>query len=158
MAQSHKKVRLAGAPLTHPRHACAFFRTVDEADRVLLPFVQDGFEQGDRAFHIVDPAVRDEHLRRLEQVGIDVAAAQLSGQLEVRTWDDAYWRGGRFDKDAMLELIQAILENGKALGFPLTRLMAQVAWALEDRPGVDDLVEYEAQLNYLLPRYDDVVI
>ena len=158
MAQSHKKVRLAGAPLTHPRHACAFFRTVDEAYGVLLPFVQDGFEQGDRAFHIVDPAVRDEHLRRLEQVGINVPAAQLSGQLEVHTWDDAYFRGGRFDKDAMLELIQAILENGKALGFPLTRLMAQVAWALEDRPGVDDLVEYEAQLNYLLPRYDDVVI
>jgi len=158
MAQAHNEVRLAGAPLTRPRHACAFFRTVDEAYRVLLPFVQDGFEQGDRAFHIVDPAVRDEHLRRLEQVGVDGAAAQLSGQLELRSWDDAYLRGGRFDKDAMLELIQEILEDGKARGFPLTRLLAQMVWALEDRPGVDDLVEYEARLNYLLPRYDDVLI
>jgi len=26
-------------------------------------------------------------------------------------------------------------------------------WALEDRPGVDDLVEYETRLNYVLPRY-----
>jgi hypothetical protein len=28
-------------------------------------------------------------------------------------------------------------------------------WALEDRPGVDDIVEYETRLNYVLPRYDD---
>jgi hypothetical protein len=31
-------------------------------------------------------------------------------------------------------------------------------WALEDRPGVDDLVEYETRLNYVLPRYKDPVI
>jgi hypothetical protein len=31
-------------------------------------------------------------------------------------------------------------------------------WALEDRPGVQNLVEYEARLNDLLPRYDDVVV
>jgi hypothetical protein len=31
-------------------------------------------------------------------------------------------------------------------------------WALEDRPGVDDLVEYETRLNYILPRYQDPVI
>jgi hypothetical protein len=24
-------------------------------------------------------------------------------------------------------------------------------WALDDRPSVDDLVEYETRLNYLLP-------
>jgi hypothetical protein len=28
-------------------------------------------------------------------------------------------------------------------------------WALEDSPGVDDIVEYETRLNYVLPRYDD---
>jgi MEDS: MEthanogen/methylotroph, DcmR Sensory domain len=31
-------------------------------------------------------------------------------------------------------------------------------WALEDRPGVDDLVEYETKLNYILPRFKDPVI
>jgi hypothetical protein len=30
-------------------------------------------------------------------------------------------------------------------------------WALEDSPGVDDIVEYETRLNYVLPRYDDAV-
>jgi hypothetical protein len=31
-------------------------------------------------------------------------------------------------------------------------------WALEDRPGVEDLWEYEARLNYILPRYNDPII
>jgi hypothetical protein len=31
-------------------------------------------------------------------------------------------------------------------------------WALLDKPGVDNLVEYETRLNYVLPKYDDPVI
>jgi hypothetical protein len=87
-----------------------------------------------------------------------VAGAERSGQLEVRVWEEAYLRGGRFDQDAMLALIQEVLDSGHARGYPLTRLLAQMEWALEDRPGVDDLVEYETRLNYVLPRYKDPVV
>jgi len=31
-------------------------------------------------------------------------------------------------------------------------------WALLDKPGVEDLVEYETRLNYVLPKYNDTVI
>jgi hypothetical protein len=31
-------------------------------------------------------------------------------------------------------------------------------WALLDKPGVHDLMEYESRLNYVLPKYDDPVI
>jgi hypothetical protein len=58
----------------------------------------------------------------------------------------------------MLALIEEVLDSGKRQGFALTRLVAHMEWALEDRPGVDDLVEYETRLNYLLPRYEDPVI
>ena len=58
----------------------------------------------------------------------------------------------------MLALIQEVLEAGPRQGFALTRLVAHMEWALEDRPGVDDLVEYETRLNYILPRYKDPLI
>jgi len=57
----------------------------------------------------------------------------------------------------MLALIEEVLQAGTAQGFPLTRLVANMEWALEDRPGVDDIVEYETRLNYVLPKYDDAV-
>ena len=157
-SESEQPIRFAGSVLGAQRHVCAFFHSPDEGYRVLLPFIKEGFERGEKAFHIVDPKLREKHLQRLTSAGIDVAAAEHSGQLELRNWADAYLRDGHFDQDRMLALIQDVLEGGTQQGFRLTRLVAYMEWALEDRPGVDDLVEYETRLNYILPRYKDPVI
>jgi hypothetical protein len=156
--QSNQPIRFAGSVLGAKRHVCAFFHSPDEEYRVLLPFIKEGFERGEKAFHIVDPKLREEHLLRLATAGIDAIAAEQSGQFELRNWADAYLRDGHFDQNRMLALIQEVLEGGRHQGFPLTRLVAHMEWALEDRPGVDDLVEYETRLNYILPRYKDPVI
>ena len=153
----NRSVRLAGAPLDRSRHVCAFFNSKEEEYRVLLPFIKEGFEQEDKAFHIVAEGRRPEHRRRLEQVGIDVAEVQRKGQLEVRGWEDAYLQDGHFDQNRMLALIEEVLTDGKARGFPLTRLVANMEWALEDRPGVDDIVEYETRVNFVLAKYDHAV-
>lgn len=158
MAPTMQPVHLAGSVLDRKRHVCAFFHSRDEEHRVLMPYIEEGFRHGDRAFHIVDPDYRDAHVAYLAEAGIDVAAAQQKGQLEVRRWQDAYLRDGHFDQDRMLALIEEVLQDGKARGYPLTRLMANMEWALEDRPGVTDIVEYETRLNYVLPKYDDAVV
>lgn len=157
MRDTGRLVRLAGRALGSSRHVCAFFNTRDEEYGVLLPFIKEGFEQGDKAFHIVKDDHRTEHRRRLEEVGIAVEESERTGQLEIRRWEDAYLRDGRFDQNRMLALIEEVLQGGKAAGYPLTRLVANMEWALEDRPGVDDIVEYETRLNYVLPKYDDAV-
>jgi hypothetical protein len=151
-------VTLAGSVLDRKRHVCACFHSKDEEYEVLLPYVKEGFAHGDRAFHIVDPDHRGAHLARLQSEGIEVEASKSSGQLEVVRWQDAYLREGRFDQDRMLALIEQVLQEGKTRGFPLTRLLANMEWALEDRPGVTDIVEYETRLNYVLPKYDDAVV
>ena len=76
-------IRFAGSELRHSRHVCAFFNSDDERYRVLLPFIKDGFECGDRAVHVVGPAQQQNHVHRLASAGIDVAAARDSGQLEL---------------------------------------------------------------------------
>ena len=157
-SETSQPIRFAGSVLDARRHVCAFFHSPDEQYRVLLPFIKEGFELGQKAFHIVDPKLRAEHRLRLASAGIDVEAAEKSGQFELRNWADAYLRDGHFDQDRMHALIQEVLDGGTQQGFALTRLVAHMEWALEDRPGVDDLVEYETRLNYVLPRYKDPVI
>src|ERR1700744_4754177 len=95
-------VRLAGSPLSRSCHVCAFFHSKEEQYRVLMPFIKEGIERGDRAFHLVDPKHRHEHLRRLEQEGIDVADAEAKGQLEVARWHETYLQDGQFDQHRML--------------------------------------------------------
>jgi hypothetical protein len=158
MTTNDHSVEFAGGTLGGHRHICAFFNSADEEHRVLRSFVSDGFGRGERACHVVDPERRDEHVKWLADAGIDVARATGSGQLQMRSWNEAYLRGGRFDQDDMLALIEEMLQSGHAAGYPLTRLVAHMEWACIDNPGVDDLVEYETRLNYILPRYDDPVI
>jgi hypothetical protein len=158
MNRSARTVTLAGREIGCSCHACAFFHGDDQFYKVMLPFINEGFAAGDRAVHIVDPAKHGRHLQTLAEAGIDAERSQNTRQLEVRRWEEAYLREGRFDQDAMLALIQEVLEEGRRQKFPMTRLVANMEWALEDRPGVEDIVEYESRLNYVLPKYDDTVV
>jgi hypothetical protein len=157
MATTTQPVHLAGSVLDRARHVCAFFHSKDEEYHVLLPFIKEGIDHDQKAYHIIDSEHRPEHRRRLHAAGIDTAAAERRGQLDILAWEDAYLRDGRFDQRRMLALIETVLTGGKAQGYALTRLVANMEWALEDRPGVEDLVEYETRLNYILPKYDDAV-
>ena len=158
MPRTTEPVRLAGSVLSRSCHVCAFFHSKEEEYRVLMPFIKDGFENGDRAFHVVDPKHRPDHLKRLEEEGIDVADAESKGQLEVRRWQEAYLKDDHFDQHRMINTIKEALDPAKKQPGKLTRLVANMEWALEDLPGVHDIVEYETRLNHVLPEYHDPVI
>ena len=147
-----RSVKLAGSELTCSCHACAFFSSDDEEQAVLAPFAKDGLAANDRLVQIINDQHREDRARRLKAEGIDVDAATASGQLDMRPWEEAYLSGGSgFDQDAMLALIQEVLKEGRSSGFGMTRLWANMEWALEDLPGVDQIVEYETRLNHVLP-------
>jgi hypothetical protein len=145
-------IHFANSTLGSERHICAFFHSPEEEYRVLLPFIREGFERGEKAFHIVDPALMDDHVHRMRDAGIDTEGASQTGQLVVKRWQDAYLRDGHFDQDSMLALVEEVFSSGSA-GYPVTRVIAHMEWALEDFPGVNDLVEYEARANLVVAKY-----
>jgi hypothetical protein len=77
-------IRFAGSELSARHYIGGFFRTPEEAYRLLLPFIKEGFERGEKAFH---------HNR-------------------------------------MLIMWQEVLDGAARQGFPLTRLVAPMEWAL----------------------------
>ncbi len=158
MKNSLPPIHIAGSQLCESRHVCAFFNSEDEKYRVLLPFIKDGFDCGDRALHVVNPDQHGDHLRRLTAAGIDPAAARQSGQLELRSNIEAYLQDGRFDQDRMLQVFeQLVTENAKGK-FPLSRIICHMEWAAEGRRYIDDLIEFESRVNDVWRRHDDTVI
>jgi len=151
-------ISLAGSQLGEVRHVCALFNGDDEEYRVLLPFIKEGFECGDKAVHVVNPDQRHDHLQRLTTAGIDHAAAEQSGQFELKINTEAYLRDGRFDQDRMLEVFEQLASGNAKGGFPLSRICCRMDWAVEDRSYVDDLVEFESRVNDVWRRHDDAVI
>ena len=157
-ADKENPIRFAGSELGGQRHICGFFRNPEEEYHLLLPFIKEGFERGEKAFHVVDPKLRDDHLRRLNSAGINVAEAEKSGQFELCNWKQMYLRDGYFDQERMLVLWRDVLAAAGQCGFPRTRLVAHMEWALEDHEGVSDLIEYEARFNLMHQGGHDPVI
>jgi hypothetical protein len=158
MKKATAPISLAGSQLGEVRHVCAFFNSDDEEYRVLLPFIKDGFECGDKAVHVVNPDQRPGHLQRLAAAGIDPSAAERSGQFELLINTEAYLRDGRFDQDRMLEVFEQLASGNVKEEFPLSRICCRMDWAVEDRSCIDDLVEFESRVNHVWRRHDDAVI
>jgi hypothetical protein len=150
-------IRLAGRTLKETRHICAFFHSREERNKVLMPFFKEGFDRGEKLFHIVDGRQRAEHLCACRDGGIDVEACEQTGQLEVRTWEEAYLKDGYFDGDRMIRILTELLEQNRKK-YPLVRLMGDMEWALETVPGVTDIVEYETKLNLVSPNFPDPIV
>ena len=153
MAQS-TRTQLARSTVNCRCHVCAFFNSREDEYNVMLPFIKEGFDVGDRAVYILDRNQRSERMQRLADTGGDTAEAEASGQLEVRPWENAYLRPGRFDQYAMIDLLENVAKAAMQQGPGMTRLWANMEWALLDFPGVHDIVEYESRLNYFLPNYE----
>ena len=151
-------IPFAGSQLGEVRHVCAFFNSAEEEYRVLLPFIRDGFECNHKAVHVVNPDRCLDHLQRLTAAGIDTAASQASGQLELRTNIEAYLRNGKFDQDQMLAEFEKLASGNDTRGFPLSRIVCQMDWAADSRSHIDNLVEFESRVNNVWCHHEDAVI
>jgi hypothetical protein len=157
MARTNAPIKFGGSFLGDTRHVCAFFASPDDEFRTLLPFIRDGIVAGDRLVRVV-PQDRHDDIERLRAGGVDVDTARENHQLETLVSENTYLRDGRFDQEAMLDLVQRVLKAGHDLGFPLTRFMAHAEHVTQDFEGANSFVEYEAKLNYILPDYPDPVV
>jgi MEDS: MEthanogen/methylotroph, DcmR Sensory domain len=151
-------MRFAGAQLFKPRHVCAFFNSEAEQYRVLMPFIKDGFDCGQKAIHILSESSQPRHLGHLAAAAIDVKEAQRSGQLDIRTNAEVYLSGGSFDADRMLQVFEDFASSPVGDPYPLSRIVCQMEWASQHPGCMHHLIEFEARVNYLWSHHDHAVI
>lgn len=146
------RLSLAGTELDY-FHVCAFFNSRDEEYAVLTSFYKEAVDQGEQNFHIVNPAHLDDHRKRLTGADIDTHHCEGCGQLQVLPWGQVYLnQQGVFDKDRMLATIDHATGAGRDAGFGRIRIMGNMDWVFTGIPGVNQILEYEAQVNDVLAR------
>jgi hypothetical protein len=151
-------VRLGGSHLGAVRHVCAFFSSDDEAYRVLVPFIVDGFACGQKAVHVVRPGQERAHLDRLAAAGLDLNAIESAGQLEIRLNTATYLQGGRFDQHRMLAAFESMASGNAKSSFPLSRIICDMDWVADTPSMHNDIIEFESRVNDVWQRHDDIVI
>ena len=141
-------IRLDGSTLGHRAHVCAFFNTPDEAFQALLPFIKEGLELGHKSVHTIDPRLRAEHSQRLASAGIELDAALQNDQLELLDWSSTHLCQGKFDQHKTLSRYRQVMADATQKGFPLTRFVTDMGWALHAELEANALLEYESTANY----------
>jgi hypothetical protein len=158
MTATKVPISLAGSQVGEFRHVCAFFSSPEEEYRLLLPFIREGLQCGDKAIHVVNPDEQDEHLARLDSAGIDQDTAVQTGQLDVLINTEAYLREGKFDQDLMLETFEQLASGNAKGGYPRSRIVCRMDWAGGDAAQLEDVIQFESRINDVWNRHDDVVI
>jgi len=112
-----------------------------------------------KAFHLVNPELRK---------NISSGSPKQVSMCKTR-WTPANWRcgrgktlplrGGRFDQEAWLESFETSAPVRAGGRVRQTRFLAHMEWALVNLPGVEDLIEFETRVNYVVSqvrRYSDL--
>lgn len=132
-------------------HLCSIYETEEEHRAILMPFLRQGLERGEKVIYIVDAHTAETVLGYLRDDGLDPEPYLARGQLVILTRDDAYMRDGVFEPDGMIALLRAETEKALAEGYPALRATGEMTWALRGLPGSKRLIEYEAKLNEFFP-------
>jgi len=128
-------------------HMCLFYSTEQERVDVISRFLQAGLRAGERVCYFVGSLPPEGLTSRLADLGIDISKEEATRQLLCATTKSAYYPKGLFDPDSMLETLKAFYSASLEGGFSGVRGVGEMNWALEDIPGADRLVEYEARFN-----------
>ncbi|MGZ5970984.1 MAG: MEDS domain-containing protein [Polyangiales bacterium] len=147
--------RLAGTTIGSHRHVCAFFNSRDEEYSILLPFIKEGIERGERALHVVASDSKNEHLSRLSRAGIAHEKAVRREQLIVFDWAETHTREGVLDQEAMLDRVEEALSRRHDAS-SRTRILAHIEWPRGKR--LDELVDYDNRFNQRIARYNGTVV
>jgi hypothetical protein len=153
---SSVQVGVPGVELEPGDHVCAFFPTRTERDEILIPYLAQGLQGGEKCIAVLDS---DDGADLASELSVASAATgQVTDQLSLHSSRDTYLANGSFDTEAMLGFWEASVGAAFDDGFSFARVAGEMTWALSNLPGVEELVEYEAKLNRFLPRFPQVIL
>ena len=148
---------LCGQKLRDQRHVCAIFSSREEARHTISEYLVEGYRRGHMALAMVNPSNTDETVSDLRAYSLDIDEATASGRFALKTWHDTYFKHGSFSAEGMIQFVDASMRSARDAGHSCVWATGDMNWASSDTTTAIDLIEYEARLNHLKPRFGDDV-
>lgn len=121
-----------------------------------MSYLGAGLRSGDKCICVLDDG--DPGALRAALTTTVSLDSSRNVQLDVHVSKDTYLLGGRFSTAAMLAFWDEAIGAAIAGGYPFSRAVGEMTWALRQLPGVEELVGYESELNDFMPRYPQVIL
>jgi hypothetical protein len=146
-----------GVELRPGDHICAFYPTLAERDQILIPYLNEGLQAGDKCICVID-GTDVQGLHASLGGGSATGANPAHRQLDLHRSEDTYLANGGFSTDVMIEFWDKAIGAAFEGGFQFARAAGEMTWALRHMPGVEELIGYESLLNRFLPKYPQVIL
>ncbi len=140
------------ADLTHGDHVLHIYNTPSEYLSILVGYIQQGLMRHEKVVYAAGAIAPETILKALEAACCDPRPYVERGQLIILPAESVYLPDGTFQAERMLQLVRDAIESAHAEGYTAARLGGEMSWVLQHRPGTEQLLDYEAQLNQRLPR------
>ncbi|WP_306054663.1 MEDS domain-containing protein [Natronococcus wangiae] len=138
-------------------HLALIYESQAEQFATVIPYLERGLERGERCVYIADENDTEAILSALRDADVDADAALESGALTMHTAQDSYLRNGAFDPDEMIAFLEDAIEEA-AEQYEGLRIAGEMTWVFGDDPPIEELVEYEGNLNELLPDANGIAL
>ena len=135
----------------HGDHICLFYNDINEQTAVAVPFVKAGLLQGERCLCVLTSSETDRLRSGLRRSGIDPEREISRGALKIATPERAYLANGKFQREAMIKLLDGAMRESLELGFTGFRGTGDLSWAARDTGICGQLPEYETMLAKYYP-------
>ena len=128
-------------------HVCAFYSSRAEQVEAAVEFIKAGLLHCERCLYVCCEQEASDMRTALRKAGVHVETEEQRTALVILKKGQAHLAGGSFDPARMIDLLEAATRDALAAGFEGLCVSGDMSWLLDEAPGSEKLVQYEAQLN-----------
>jgi excisionase family DNA binding protein len=130
-------------------HCSTYYRNAADQWTAIQPYLTNNLRSGGRTVYLYHS---DYHriLCGLEREGVQPESLIESGNLAFLSTNDTYLRGGRFDKNRMIDFWAGTIDQARKDGIETLFLSCEMGWVNREIPGFESLSSYETELDQLI--------
>lgn len=132
-------------------HVCTLYSNRDEQLATAVDYLKGGLSRGEQCLYVCCEHTPDEFREGLRAAGIDVDAEEARGALLLLTKHEGHLKGGSFDPDKMITMLDGAVRDALDAGFAGLCAAGDMSWLLDEADGSHRIAEYEARLNAFYP-------
>lgn len=133
-------------------HICGLYETSEERDGIIMGFMHAGYIGGDLQLYC--PAERtEEDFREKYTAKYPDSFHHIDDKdcFQLFSSSDLYYPHGTFSPREMDRGLDGFFTESQKNGKRNVRATAEMVWALEAIPGIEELMVYESRLNFFIP-------
>ncbi|MGM0442197.1 MAG: MEDS domain-containing protein [Elusimicrobiota bacterium] len=131
-------------------HIGLFYDSPKEQSNIISNFIKQGLEKNYKCIYITSRDNKKNILSSLDTLGVKTQNFQDKGQLNFNRVKDTYLRGGTFNIQNMINIINTSFFQAKKEGYYGLRGLAEMNWAIEKNIALYKLKRYENTVNEVL--------